>query len=159
MCVCVSFSSSVIHVPGVNDIQSSASSAGQNLAQISRQINSSQVQWSGSRPPFSGQVRVRLHSVLFYFPVFVLFHHHTSLPFLTTQHNFFPHFDKSWMLSYHVFTLTLSILLSTTIFSDWSTLPHFHAISFTSSSKITFLPQRSLLHFTTFLSCQGKLPH
>ncbi|TSK53829.1 Aryl hydrocarbon receptor nuclear translocator 2 [Bagarius yarrelli] len=47
--------SSVIHVPGVNDIQSSAGSAGQNLAQISRQINSSQVQWSGSRPPFSGQ--------------------------------------------------------------------------------------------------------
>uniref|UniRef100_A0AAY4EHW0 Aryl hydrocarbon receptor nuclear translocator 2 n=1 Tax=Denticeps clupeoides TaxID=299321 RepID=A0AAY4EHW0_9TELE len=51
-----SFSSSVIHVPGVNDIQPSAS-AGQNLAQISRQLNPSQVSWSGSRPPFSGQVR------------------------------------------------------------------------------------------------------
>uniref|UniRef100_A0AAY4EH41 Aryl hydrocarbon receptor nuclear translocator 2 n=1 Tax=Denticeps clupeoides TaxID=299321 RepID=A0AAY4EH41_9TELE len=49
-----SFSSSVIHVPGVNDIQPSAS-AGQNLAQISRQLNPSQVSWSGSRPPFSGQ--------------------------------------------------------------------------------------------------------
>uniref|UniRef100_A0AAY4EHL7 Aryl hydrocarbon receptor nuclear translocator 2 n=1 Tax=Denticeps clupeoides TaxID=299321 RepID=A0AAY4EHL7_9TELE len=48
--------SSVIHVPGVNDIQPSAS-AGQNLAQISRQLNPSQVSWSGSRPPFSGQVR------------------------------------------------------------------------------------------------------
>ncbi|XP_015198430.1 aryl hydrocarbon receptor nuclear translocator 2 isoform X4 [Lepisosteus oculatus] len=49
-----SFSSSVIHVPGVNDIQPS-SSAGQNLAQISRQINPGQVAWTGSRPPFSGQ--------------------------------------------------------------------------------------------------------
>ncbi|KAJ8340364.1 hypothetical protein SKAU_G00349970 [Synaphobranchus kaupii] len=49
-----SFSSSVIHVPGVNDIQPSAT-AGQNLAQISRQLNPSQVAWSGSRPPFSGQ--------------------------------------------------------------------------------------------------------
>ncbi|XP_018619274.1 aryl hydrocarbon receptor nuclear translocator 2 isoform X2 [Scleropages formosus] len=49
-----SFSSSVIHVPGVNDIQPS-SSAGQNLAQISRQLNPSQVAWTGSRPPFSGQ--------------------------------------------------------------------------------------------------------
>ncbi|KAI1889717.1 hypothetical protein AGOR_G00165820 [Albula goreensis] len=48
------FSSSVIHVPGVNDIQPSAS-AGQNLAQISRQLNPSQVAWTGSRPPFSGQ--------------------------------------------------------------------------------------------------------
>ncbi|KAG5849045.1 hypothetical protein ANANG_G00105890 [Anguilla anguilla] len=45
-----SFSSSVIHVPGVNDIQPSAT-AGQNLAQISRQLNPSQVAWSGSRPP------------------------------------------------------------------------------------------------------------
>uniref|UniRef100_A0AAR2LHK3 Aryl hydrocarbon receptor nuclear translocator 2 n=1 Tax=Pygocentrus nattereri TaxID=42514 RepID=A0AAR2LHK3_PYGNA len=52
-----SFSSSVIHVPGVNDIQSSAGSAGQNLAQISRQLNPGQVSWTGSRPPFSGQVR------------------------------------------------------------------------------------------------------
>ncbi|MGH0162269.1 UNVERIFIED_CONTAM: hypothetical protein FKN15_042612 [Acipenser sinensis] len=49
-----SFSSSVIHVPGVNDIQS-ASSAGQNLAQISRQLNPAQVPWTGNRPPFSGQ--------------------------------------------------------------------------------------------------------
>ncbi|KAI3377195.1 hypothetical protein L3Q82_009107 [Scortum barcoo] len=49
-----SFSSSVIHVPGVNDIQPSGSS-NQNLAQISRQLNPGQVAWSGSRPPFSGQ--------------------------------------------------------------------------------------------------------
>ncbi|XP_028999915.1 aryl hydrocarbon receptor nuclear translocator 2 [Betta splendens] len=49
-----SFSSSVIHVPGVNDIQPSGSS-NQNLAQISRQLNTGQVAWSGSRPPFSGQ--------------------------------------------------------------------------------------------------------
>ncbi|XP_068506605.1 aryl hydrocarbon receptor nuclear translocator 2 isoform X10 [Syngnathus scovelli] len=49
-----SFSSSVIHVPGVNDIQPSSSS-NQNLAQISRQINPGQVAWSGNRPPFSGQ--------------------------------------------------------------------------------------------------------
>ncbi|KAG8145104.1 hypothetical protein E2320_013475 [Naja naja] len=49
-----SFSSSVVHVPGVNDIQSS-SSTGQNLSQISRQLNQSQVAWTGSRPPFSGQ--------------------------------------------------------------------------------------------------------
>ncbi|MBN3270365.1 ARNT2 protein, partial [Polyodon spathula] len=50
----LSFSSSVIHVPGVNDIQS-ASSTGQNLAQISRQLNPAQVPWTGNRPPFSGQ--------------------------------------------------------------------------------------------------------
>lgn len=49
-----SFSSSVIHVPGVNDIQSSGSS-NQNLAQISRQLNPGQVAWTGNRPPFSGQ--------------------------------------------------------------------------------------------------------
>ncbi|XP_063737693.1 aryl hydrocarbon receptor nuclear translocator 2 isoform X5 [Eleginops maclovinus] len=49
-----SFSSSVIHVPGVNDIQPSGSS-NQNLAQISRQLNPGQVAWSGNRPPFSGQ--------------------------------------------------------------------------------------------------------
>ncbi|KAM8887802.1 aryl hydrocarbon receptor nuclear translocator 2 isoform 2-T3 [Synchiropus picturatus] len=49
-----SFSSSVIHVPGVNDIQPSSSS-NQNLAQISRQLNPGQVAWSGNRPPFSGQ--------------------------------------------------------------------------------------------------------
>uniref|UniRef100_A0A8C6L715 Aryl-hydrocarbon receptor nuclear translocator 2 n=1 Tax=Nothobranchius furzeri TaxID=105023 RepID=A0A8C6L715_NOTFU len=49
-----SFSSSVIHVPGVNDIQTSGSS-NQNLAQISRQLNPGQVAWSGSRPSFSGQ--------------------------------------------------------------------------------------------------------
>ncbi|KAM9317587.1 aryl hydrocarbon receptor nuclear translocator 2 isoform 2-T2 [Pholidichthys leucotaenia] len=48
------FSSSVIHVPGVNDIQPSGST-NQNLAQISRQINPGQVAWSGTRPPFSGQ--------------------------------------------------------------------------------------------------------
>ncbi|KAG7220831.1 hypothetical protein INR49_031570 [Caranx melampygus] len=50
-----SFSSSVIHVPGVNDIQPSGSS-NQNLAQISRQLNPGQVAWSGNRPPFSGQL-------------------------------------------------------------------------------------------------------
>ncbi|XP_049897119.1 aryl hydrocarbon receptor nuclear translocator 2 isoform X1 [Epinephelus moara] len=49
-----SFSSSVIHVPGVNDIQPSGSS-NQNLAQISRQLNPGQVAWSGNRPPFSAQ--------------------------------------------------------------------------------------------------------
>uniref|UniRef100_A0A8C9G3C3 Aryl hydrocarbon receptor nuclear translocator 2 n=1 Tax=Pavo cristatus TaxID=9049 RepID=A0A8C9G3C3_PAVCR len=49
-----SFSSSVVHVPGVNDIQSS-SSTGQNLTQISRQLNQSQVAWTGNRPPFPGQ--------------------------------------------------------------------------------------------------------
>ncbi|XP_075867566.1 aryl hydrocarbon receptor nuclear translocator 2 isoform X3 [Nelusetta ayraudi] len=49
-----SFSSSVIHVPNVNDIQPSGSS-NQNLAQISRQLNPGQVAWSGNRPPFSGQ--------------------------------------------------------------------------------------------------------
>uniref|UniRef100_A0A8C9J449 Aryl hydrocarbon receptor nuclear translocator 2 n=1 Tax=Panthera tigris altaica TaxID=74533 RepID=A0A8C9J449_PANTA len=48
------FSSSVVHVPGVNDIQSS-SSTGQNMSQISRQLNQSQVAWTGSRPPFPGQ--------------------------------------------------------------------------------------------------------
>uniref|UniRef100_A0A8C8YLE3 Aryl hydrocarbon receptor nuclear translocator 2 n=1 Tax=Prolemur simus TaxID=1328070 RepID=A0A8C8YLE3_PROSS len=51
------FSSSVVHVPGVNDIPSS-SSAGQNMSQISRQLNQSQVAWTGSRPPFPGQVWV-----------------------------------------------------------------------------------------------------
>ncbi|XP_057194356.1 aryl hydrocarbon receptor nuclear translocator 2 isoform X3 [Triplophysa rosa] len=50
-----SFGSSVIHVPGVSDIQSTAGSGGQNLSQISRQINTGQVSWTGSRPPFSGQ--------------------------------------------------------------------------------------------------------
>uniref|UniRef100_A0A7N8WRX2 Aryl hydrocarbon receptor nuclear translocator 2 n=1 Tax=Mastacembelus armatus TaxID=205130 RepID=A0A7N8WRX2_9TELE len=56
LCVCVyAHSSSVIHVPGVNDIQPSGSS-NQNLAQISRQLNPGQVAWSGNRPPFSGQV-------------------------------------------------------------------------------------------------------
>lgn len=48
------FSSSVVHVPGVNDIQSS-SSTGQNISQISRQLNQGQVAWTGSRPPFPGQ--------------------------------------------------------------------------------------------------------
>lgn len=53
-----SFSSSVVHVPGVNDIQSS-SSTGQNLTQISRQLNQSQVAWTGNRPPFPGQVLIK----------------------------------------------------------------------------------------------------
>ncbi|XP_008403233.1 aryl hydrocarbon receptor nuclear translocator 2 isoform X2 [Poecilia reticulata] len=44
-----SFSSSVIHVPGVNDIQSSGSS-NQNLAQISRQLNTGQSNKSQSSP-------------------------------------------------------------------------------------------------------------
>uniref|UniRef100_H2RP47 Aryl hydrocarbon receptor nuclear translocator 2 n=1 Tax=Takifugu rubripes TaxID=31033 RepID=H2RP47_TAKRU len=48
------FGSSVIHVPAVNEIQASGSS-NQNLAQITRQLNSNQVAWSGNRPPFSGQ--------------------------------------------------------------------------------------------------------
>ncbi|XP_045437568.1 aryl hydrocarbon receptor nuclear translocator 2 isoform X2 [Pipistrellus kuhlii] len=48
------FSSSVVHVPGVNDLQSSSSS-GQNLPQISRQLSQGQVAWTGSRPPFPGQ--------------------------------------------------------------------------------------------------------
>lgn len=50
-------SSSVVHVPGVNDIQSS-SSTGQNLTQISRQLNQGQVAWTGNRPPFPGQVPI-----------------------------------------------------------------------------------------------------
>lgn len=57
-------SSSVIHVPGVNDIQSSGSS-NQNLAQISRQLNPGQVAWSGNRPPFTGQVNIILGGALF----------------------------------------------------------------------------------------------
>lgn len=59
----VSFSpsSSVVHVPGVNDIQSS-SSTGQNMSQISRQLNQSQVAWTGSRPPFPGQVRASVRA-------------------------------------------------------------------------------------------------
>ena len=48
-------SSAVVHVPGVNDIQSSSSTS-QNMSQISRQLNQSQVAWTGSRPPFPGQV-------------------------------------------------------------------------------------------------------
>ncbi|KAE8618172.1 hypothetical protein XENTR_v10009297 [Xenopus tropicalis] len=48
-----SFSSSVVHVTGVNEIQS-PSATGQNLTQISRQMNAGQV-WTGSRPPFQGQ--------------------------------------------------------------------------------------------------------
>ncbi|KAJ8393073.1 hypothetical protein AAFF_G00067560 [Aldrovandia affinis] len=48
------FSSSVIHVPGVSDIQPPAS-GGQNLAQISRQLNPGQAGWTGTRPPFSAQ--------------------------------------------------------------------------------------------------------
>ncbi|XP_053573648.1 aryl hydrocarbon receptor nuclear translocator 2 isoform X2 [Bombina bombina] len=48
-----SFSSSVVHVTGVNEIQS-PTNTGQNLTQISRQINAGQV-WTGSRPPFQGQ--------------------------------------------------------------------------------------------------------
>ncbi|XP_059383353.1 aryl hydrocarbon receptor nuclear translocator 2 isoform X4 [Carassius carassius] len=57
-----SFGSSVIHVPGVNDIQSTAGSAGQNLTQISRQINAGQVSWTGSRPPFSSQQQIPAQS-------------------------------------------------------------------------------------------------
>uniref|UniRef100_A0A8C1TWK7 Aryl hydrocarbon receptor nuclear translocator 2 n=1 Tax=Cyprinus carpio TaxID=7962 RepID=A0A8C1TWK7_CYPCA len=57
-----SFGSSVIHVPGVNDIQSTAASAGQNLTQISRQINAGQVSWTGSRPPFSSQQQIPTQS-------------------------------------------------------------------------------------------------
>ncbi|XP_026122692.1 aryl hydrocarbon receptor nuclear translocator 2 isoform X3 [Carassius auratus] len=57
-----SFSSSVIHVPGVNDIQSTAGSAGQNLTQISRQINAGQVSWTGNRPPFSSQQQIPTQS-------------------------------------------------------------------------------------------------
>ncbi|XP_042583229.1 aryl hydrocarbon receptor nuclear translocator 2 isoform X3 [Cyprinus carpio] len=57
-----SFGSSVIHVPGVNDIQSTAGSAGQNLTQISRQINAGQVSWTGSRPPFSSQQQIPTQS-------------------------------------------------------------------------------------------------
>lgn len=98
---CVSFSSSVIHVPGVNDIQSSAGSAGQNLAQISRQINSSQVQWSGSRPPFSGQVKDTLHNTLFYFNIPCLPHFCSLMYFPITlptrfhRHHSFPHIHSS----------------------------------------------------------------
>ncbi|XP_041841783.1 aryl hydrocarbon receptor nuclear translocator 2 isoform X2 [Melanotaenia boesemani] len=51
---CLCSSSSVVHVPGVSDIQPSGSS-NQNLAQISRQLNPGQVAWSGNRPPFTGQ--------------------------------------------------------------------------------------------------------
>lgn len=58
----VSRSSSVVHVPGVNDIQSS-SSTGQNMSQISRQLNQSQVAWTGSRPPFPGQVRASVRAL------------------------------------------------------------------------------------------------
>jgi hypothetical protein len=54
-CIFFTSSSSVVHVPGVNDIQSS-SSTGQSMSQISRQLNQSQVAWTGSRPPFPGQV-------------------------------------------------------------------------------------------------------
>ncbi|XP_052417018.1 aryl hydrocarbon receptor nuclear translocator 2 isoform X1 [Carassius gibelio] len=57
-----SFGSSVIHVPGVNDIQSTAASAGQNLTQISRQINAGQVSWTGNRPPFSSQQQIPTQS-------------------------------------------------------------------------------------------------
>lgn len=47
-------SSSVVHVTGVNEIQSPTGTS-QNLTQISRQLNAGQV-WTGSRPPFQGQV-------------------------------------------------------------------------------------------------------
>lgn len=57
LCLFWTLSSSVVHVPGVNDIQSS-SSTGQNLTQISRQLNQSQVAWTGNRPPFPGQVLI-----------------------------------------------------------------------------------------------------
>ncbi|XP_023375841.1 aryl hydrocarbon receptor nuclear translocator 2 isoform X5 [Pteropus vampyrus] len=48
------FSSPVVHVPGVNDMQS-PSPAGQSMSQISRQLSQSQAAWAGSRPPFPGQ--------------------------------------------------------------------------------------------------------
>ncbi|MEJ1278083.1 hypothetical protein NN561_009002 [Cricetulus griseus] len=54
ICTNTNVNSSVVHVPGVNDIQSS-SSTGQNISQISRQLNQGQVAWTGSRPPFPGQ--------------------------------------------------------------------------------------------------------
>ncbi|XP_054997847.1 aryl hydrocarbon receptor nuclear translocator 2 isoform X2 [Sorex araneus] len=49
------FSSSVVHVPGVSDLPSSSSSS-QNMAQISRQLGQGQVAWTGTRPPFPGQL-------------------------------------------------------------------------------------------------------
>lgn len=52
----LSHSSPVVHVPGVNDMQS-PSPAGQSMSQISRQLSQSQAAWAGSRPPFPGQVR------------------------------------------------------------------------------------------------------
>lgn len=61
-CVCFPCSSSVVHVPGVNDIQSSSSTS-QNMSQISRQLNQSQVAWAGSRPPFPGQVWVSVRAL------------------------------------------------------------------------------------------------
>nr|KAF6409014.1 aryl hydrocarbon receptor nuclear translocator 2 [Rousettus aegyptiacus] len=48
------FSSPVVHVPGVNDMQA-PSPAGQSMSQISRQLSQSQAAWAGSRPPFPGQ--------------------------------------------------------------------------------------------------------
>ncbi|TRY77614.1 hypothetical protein DNTS_005770, partial [Danionella cerebrum] len=57
-----SFGSSVIHVPGVNDLQSTGASAGQNLTQISRQIGAGQVSWTGNRPPFSSQQQIPAQS-------------------------------------------------------------------------------------------------
>lgn len=61
-CVFFPCSSSVVHVPGVNDIQSSSSTS-QNMSQISRQLNQSQVAWAGSRPPFPGQVWVSVRAL------------------------------------------------------------------------------------------------
>ncbi|XP_072554371.1 aryl hydrocarbon receptor nuclear translocator 2-like isoform X1 [Paramormyrops kingsleyae] len=48
------FGSSVIHVPGVSDIQASTPT-GQNLEQMSQEINPAPVTWTDSRPPFSSQ--------------------------------------------------------------------------------------------------------
>ena len=61
-CIFFPCSSSVVHVPGVNDIQSSSSTS-QNMSQISRQLNQSQVAWTGSRPPFPGQVWVSVRAL------------------------------------------------------------------------------------------------
>lgn len=164
----VCFSSSVIHVPGVNDIQSSAGSAGQNLAQISRQINSSQVQWSGSRPPFSGQVRGTLHSALFYIsiPCFSL------LLFLTIPYfpslMYFPirlsstisfHTSTGQEISCYSFILThlfISTLFPAMLFYDRSFPPHIRVIAFhhfLQTSLPNFHSCCNILFHTSLLLC------
>ncbi|XP_060035562.1 aryl hydrocarbon receptor nuclear translocator 2 isoform X2 [Erinaceus europaeus] len=49
------FSSSVVHVSSVSDLPASSSSS-QTMPQISRQLSQGQVAWTGSRPPFPGQL-------------------------------------------------------------------------------------------------------